>query len=118
VNPSVDEDEMEYASRELSNVAIVVISQEDGTALDAMTKLAHSKKAMQIENADVVVEVFMKSPPLLAGDSDDGVERLAVKEPFTTEHTQDVRPLGEPATQPSPRILYINGFPLRNTILV
>jgi hypothetical protein len=119
VNPSVGEFEREYADKELNDVAIVVISREDGAALDAMTRLAESKKAIQGESSDVVVEVFIDSPPLLAGDSsDDRVERATSEERFTAEHLEHVGPQTTAAGRPPPRILYINGLPLKNTVIV
>jgi hypothetical protein len=113
VTPSIDERDKEYAERELNDVAIVVIGREDGTALDAMTRLAQSKETAQGENADVVVEVFVDSPPLLAGDQGDGLEPVASEEPFRAENIED-----DEARRPSPRILHINGLALRNTIVV
>lgn len=107
VNPSVDESE--YVDEELHDVAIVVIGREDGTALDAMTRLAQSKRAIQGENSDVLMEVFIDPPPLLAGDSRDGA---ISEEPSAADHVEDVDP------QANSHVLYINGLPLRNTIVV
>lgn len=117
VNPSVDEFDRKYAERELNDAVIVVISREDGAALDAMTKLAQNKRTIQGENAEVVVEVFIDPPPLLAGDTNDGAEQLVVEESTSVESTEDAG-LQTEAIKLPPRILYINGLALRNTILV
>jgi len=116
VTPSIDEHDKGYAERELNDVAIVVIGREDGTALDAMTRLAQSKNTAQGENTGVVVEVFVDSPPLLAGDQGDGLEPVAPEEPFPAEDIED--DAHAEAMRPSPRILHINGLALRNTIVV
>ena len=102
-----------------NDVAVVVIGREDGTALDAMTRLAQSKRTAQGEDADVVMEVFVDSPPLLAGDTGDGLEPVASEEPFPAENIEDIENDAEAeAKRPSPRILYINGLALGNTIVV
>jgi len=62
------------------------------------------------------VEVFVDSPPLLAGDNGDGLEAVASEEPLPAENIED--DAQAEAGRPSPRILHINGLALRNTIVV
>lgn len=118
VNPSIDASDRAYAERKLTDVAIVVISREDGVAIDAMIQLAESKRSSG--SGDVVIEVFFDAPPLMA---DDDIEMLETTEEgaFADEqsHVEEMIPPaseGNPAS--SPRILYINGLALKNTILI
>lgn len=114
VNPSVDESDRAYAERELDDVAIVVIGREDGAIVDAMTSLAESQSGSG--SGAVLVEVFRNAPPLIFDDEEgmdgsEGVEEVPqpVEEPTPQTSGEEQRPR---------RILYINGFALRNTLLV
>jgi hypothetical protein len=131
LSPSIDEDEQPYAKRKLNDVAIVVVSRDDGWRLE---------EYMLKSRFPVVIEVFVDAqpPPDELGpeqvyedddntSEEEGMDAIAKEDLERLEKAwassdnprrEAMSPSSSATSARPPQILFVNGYAIRNAFLI